>query len=110
MTWLEKNNYIKILFVVTLLIVAYIYITDEKTTYEQITIQQGDTLWSLAERYKGNMTTEQWIQKVKAQNEIEGEHILAGGMLTIPIPQDAIFIAINEEDEIESIQIASKKQ
>lgn len=110
MNSLQKYNYIKILFAVTLFIVAYIYITDDKTTYEQITVQQGDTLWSLAERYKGNMTTEQWIQKVKSQNNIEGEHIIAGGKITIPIPQDAIYIAINEENEIQSIEIASKNR
>lgn len=106
MDWLQKYNYIKILCIVTLLIITYIYITDDEMAYEQIIIQQGDTLWTLAERYKGNLTTEQWIHKVKKENDIQGEHIVAGGTLTIPIPQDAIYIAINEENEIQSVKVA----
>ena len=51
MNWLQKNNYIAILFGVTLFIVGYLLITDDgNTAYNEIKIEHGDTLWSLAER------------------------------------------------------------
>lgn len=108
MSWLEKNHYIKILSIVTLLIIAYIFITDDgDMTFEQITIKEGDTLWTLADRYKGYMTTEEWIRTVAKENNINVDYIIAGETLMIPIPKDAIYIAMNEE-EIQSIKVAVK--
>lgn len=109
MSWLEKNSYIKILFIVSLLIIVYIYITeDRKTTYEPITIQYGDTLWTLAERYKGDMSKEEWIHKVILENNLQGEHITAGETLMIPIPRDDIYIAINNEENKNSTSKGSE--
>ncbi|MFC5558761.1 LysM peptidoglycan-binding domain-containing protein [Ureibacillus thermophilus] len=102
---LQRKHYIKILFIVSLLIIAYIFITDEDFSYEQITIQEGDTLWTLADRYKGDMTKEQWIRLVTAENNLNGNHIIAGDTLIIPIPKNAIYMAVNEE-EIQSIKVA----
>lgn len=108
MSWLEKNHYIKILSIVTLLIIAYIFITDDgDMTFEQITIKEGDTLSTLADRYKGYMTTEEWIRTVAKENNINVDYIIAGETLMIPIPKDAIYIAMNEE-EIQSIKVAVK--
>jgi LysM repeat protein len=101
-------NYIKILFMVTIMIAAYIFITDDgKTTYEQIKIQHGDTLWTLAERYKGDLTTEEWIRKVKAENKLTDEQIIAGKELTVPISETMIHIAIDHE-EIPTTKVASQ--
>ncbi|MED3660521.1 LysM peptidoglycan-binding domain-containing protein [Ureibacillus sp. FSL K6-8385] len=53
MRWLREKQYIMILGIVSLLIIAYIIITDEgDISYEPITVKEGDTLWTLADRYK----------------------------------------------------------
>lgn len=112
MSWLEKNSYIKVLFTAFLLIVAFVLITDDgKTTYEQIEIQHGDTLWALAEQYRGSMSIEDWILSVKVENNINGEKIVAGHNLIIPISEEAVNIAQKSEDEeFESVKVASKNQ
>lgn len=110
MAWLQRNHYLKVLIIVSLIIIAYIFITDEgELTFEQITIKEGDTLWTLADCYKGNLTKEDWIRMVAVENNLDGEHIIAGETLMIPVPKDAIYIAINEEDEIQSVKVASKR-
>lgn len=92
-------NYIKILFIVSIMIIAYIFMIDDgKTTYEQITIQHGDTLWTLAEQYKGELSRDEWIRKVKTENKLTDEQIVAGKELTIPISESTIQIAINQEN------------
>lgn len=111
MAWLQRNHYLKVLIIVSLIIIAYIFITDEgELTFEQITIKEGDTLWTLADRYKGNLTKEDWIRMVAVENNLDGEHIIAGETLMIPVPKDAIYIAINEEDEIQPVKVASKRE
>lgn len=66
MKWLQKNSYIVVLFVAFFVMGAILLITDNgDITYEQIEIQHGDTLWTLAEQYRGKMTKQEWIQKLK---------------------------------------------
>lgn len=61
MNWVKENSYVKVLLGVAVAFIAYIYITDEKIhQYEQITIEHGDTLWSLADEYRGKMSTQDW--------------------------------------------------
>lgn len=110
MRWLREKQYIMILGIVSLLIIAYIIITDEgDISYEPITVKEGDTLWTLADRYKWKMDREAWIRNVVAENNLEGERIFAGQTLMIPIPDDAIYIAIDEDDEIQEVKVASKR-
>lgn len=110
MNWLQKNSYIGILFGATLFIVGYFIITDNgNTTYKDIEIQHGDTLWTLAEQYSGNMEKVEWIEKVKAENNLKNEHIVAGKQLTIPVSADQVYIA-SENEEINEIKVAIREQ
>lgn len=112
MKWLEKNTYIVVLFVAFLVMGAFLLITDTgKTTYEQIEIQHGDTLWTLAETYRGNMSIQEWIRQVKAENGISDEHIVAGHALIVPVNSDSIYIAkIKSEENLHSVEVAVKNQ
>ena len=109
MNWLQRNSYVGILFVATLFIVGYFLITDNgNTTYKDIEIQHGDTLWTLAEQYRGNMEKIDWIEKVKAENNLNNEHIVAGKALTIPVSADQVYFA-SDDEESDEIKVAVKE-
>ena len=110
MTWLQKNSYIVVLFTVFIAIAGFLLITDHgDTTYEQYEIQHGDTLWTLAEQYRGKMTTKDWIKTVKAENGLNNETIVAGHQIIIPINENSNYIAKKiEDEEIHSIEVAIK--
>ena len=112
MNWLQKNTYIVVLFVAFLVMGAFLLITDNgNTTYEQIEIQQGDTLWTLADHYRGKMSIQEWIEHVKAENGLNGEHIVAGQALSVPINENSIYIAnLKNEEELHSVEVAVKNQ
>lgn len=38
---------------------------DNIELYEHVSIEHGDTLWSLAEQYRGKMAKHDWINEVK---------------------------------------------
>ncbi|KGR89311.1 hypothetical protein CD30_17275 [Ureibacillus massiliensis 4400831 = CIP 108448 = CCUG 49529] len=110
MKWLQKNSYITVLFTTFLLIAAYVVVTDEgETSYEQIEVQHGDSLWSLANKYKGDMSLHQWIETVKVENDLRDETIVAGGELTIPIPADTLTIA-QDSEEITTVKVATNNE
>ena len=110
MNWLQKNNYIAILFGVTLFIVGYLLITDDgNTAYNEIKIEHGDTLWSLAERYSGEMSHIDWIKTVRTENNLLTENIEAGQELVIPISTDHVYIA-SDEEKYDSVKVASKNE
>ena len=112
MNWLQKNNYIVVLFITFMVIVGFLFITDNgKTTYEQIEIQHGDTLWNLAEHYRGDMKPQEWIKLVQSENHLNNEIIIAGQVLTIPINEESHYIAHNKlNGDSHSIEVASKDQ
>lgn len=101
MTWLKKNNYIVLLFgVFVLLFTIYTWKTPDNLAYEQIQIEHGDTLWSLAEKYRGQMSSEQWIEIVMVENDLKDATIVAGKPIVIPIPEPSNIFTGN------SIEIA----
>lgn len=112
MNWLQKNTYIVVLFVAFSVMGAFLLITDNgNTTYEQIEIQHGDTLWKLAEQYRGKMTKQEWIKEVKVENGLTGEHIVAGQALSVPISADSIYVAnLKNEEDLHSVEVAIKNQ
>ncbi|WP_339261873.1 cell division suppressor protein YneA [Lysinibacillus sp. FSL K6-3209] len=89
MNWFKKNTHISILLGVILLFASYLFITDPgDITYTEIHIEHGDSLWSLAEQYRGKMGTDDWIKLVKAENELHSVNIVAGKSLVIPVVGD----------------------
>ncbi len=111
MKWLQKNSYVVVLFTAFLLIASYVLITDEgNTTYEQIEVQHGDSLWALAEKYRGNMPTQEWIKTVQIENNLDGEFIVAGRELTIPLSLDTVLMAQDSEQETNEVKVATNNQ
>jgi len=103
MNWFKKNTHISILLGAFLLFAGYLVITDPgDITYTEINIEHGDSLWSLAEQYRGKMGTDDWIKLVKTENELHSVKIVAGKSLVIPVvgdnqtPTNSIEIARSE--------------
>ncbi|MFJ7730299.1 LysM peptidoglycan-binding domain-containing protein [Lysinibacillus sp. NPDC097231] len=104
MKFLKKNPHITTLLGACVLFAAYLFITDPgDVSYTEIEVEHGDSLWSLAEQYRGKMSTENWIKIVKAENELPNVKIIAGNSLVIPVvgghskPLNTIEIARNEK-------------
>lgn len=112
MNWVKENSYVKVLLGVAVAFIAYIYITDEKIhQYEQITIEHGDTLWSLADEYRGKMSTQDWVVFVKKENQLFDGLLQTGQTITIPIAKDSVYIANRTMGEDgKSIKVASDQK
>nr|WP_106784535.1 LysM peptidoglycan-binding domain-containing protein [Lysinibacillus timonensis] len=111
MKWLQKNSYVKVLITTFLLIAAYVVITDDgKTIYEKIEVQHGDSLWSLAEQYRGNMSLHEWIDAVKLENGLNNETIVAGRALTIPVSGEIVYIAQDSEQNAHTVKVATTNE
>ncbi len=99
MNWLKKNSYIAVFVAFTVFVISVLVITDEDIEqYEEIIIEHGDTLWSLAEQYRGKMSTEQWIGFVKKSNYLSDEKIVIGQQLLVPIEKRSIIAKQMTED------------
>jgi LysM repeat protein len=64
-----------------------------------IKVQQGDTLWSLAEQYKGDMSRSEWIGQVKRENGLYSDIIFTGDELDVPnahLIEENLRIAVNK--------------
>lgn len=105
---MKLNSFTSMFFLFSFIYIAFILITDEQIElYEQITIEQGDTLWSLAEQYSGKMAKHDWINAVKKENALSGEHVVSGQTLIVPIEKNSKYIAeINEPIHTQSIKVA----
>ena len=112
MNWVKQNSYVKVLLGVAVAFIVYIYITDEKIEqYEQITIEHGDTLWSLAEQYRGKMSTQDWIAFVKKENHLFNQVLITGETILIPIAKDSLYIAnLSLEEDENSVKVASEQR
>ena len=56
-----------------------------QTTYESVYISGGDSLWSLAQQYRGTTDTEQFVEQMKALNGLDSDRIQAGAYLLVPV-------------------------
>ncbi|GLC87698.1 cell division suppressor protein YneA [Lysinibacillus piscis] len=88
---MKKYPHIAILLVTCLLFVIYLLATDPgDVLYKKVRVEHGDSLWSLAAQYRGNMSANDWIQLVKAENELADTRIIAGKSLVVPVVGEAV--------------------
>jgi len=97
MDWLKKNNYIVLLFGASIFIFfIFTFNAPKNISYEEIEIKHGDSLWSLAERYHGNMSAEKWMDIVMIENNLDNASIIAGDELLIPVAKEKGYFTTNE--------------
>lgn len=54
--------------------------------FQSITVQKGDTLWTLGQQYKGNMSTARFVSWVEQQNHLtNGNQIQVGQIIVLPV-------------------------
>lgn len=68
----------------TILFATSSYGSAEKQ-YETITVQRGDTLWEIADRYNKGGDIRKVIYEIKKSNNLTGSIIYEGDILRIPV-------------------------
>lgn len=106
--FIYNNQHIVLLTVLAFIIIGFVYITDEKVEQVEITVEQGDTLWTLSELYRGKMSADKWITQVKKANHLHTDQILSGEQLIVPIEENSHYIALKKiEQHDEKTEVAS---
>ena len=59
---------------------------EENVYYKTIQVEEGDTLWTLADQYMGNCSfnRQEYIDEVKEMNHLASDTIESGAYLMIP--------------------------
>jgi nucleoid-associated protein YgaU len=86
MNWIKNNQFVTLLvgviFTCTILL-GWTNINVEDS-YNEIFINDGDTLWTLSEQYSGSTPKHTWIAEVMVANQLSTQMIQAGETLKIP--------------------------
>jgi cell division protein YceG involved in septum cleavage len=102
----NRFSYIIILFVLVLSAACYLLINmTNQPSYQSITVEEGDTLWTIAKQYNEeySMTVEEFIAWVGEENELNSFAIKPGESLVLPIENPTIStqsdfeLVMNEE-------------
>ncbi|MCA1062500.1 LysM peptidoglycan-binding domain-containing protein (plasmid) [Cytobacillus spongiae] len=84
----NRFSYIIILFVLAIVSSVYFLIVmGSQPSYQSITVQHGDTLWTIANQYNEeySMTVEEFISWVGEENNLTSFSIKPGESLILPI-------------------------
>lgn len=85
MNWVKNNQNTTLLIVFVTVGMIILFITNiDKTTYTNIKVHEGDTLWSLSNQYRGDLSNDDWVRLVKNENNMIDDKIIAGHTLVIP--------------------------
>ncbi len=58
---------------------------ETQTTYESVYIDGGDSLWSIAQQYRGTTDTGYFVTQLKALNGLSSDRIQAGSYILVPV-------------------------
>ncbi|WP_227395452.1 cell division suppressor protein YneA [Jeotgalibacillus aurantiacus] len=102
----KKYSFVILFFIVTLFFSLFLVFTtsaDEQSSYKMVQIQEGDSLWKIAEEYAegASMSEREFIDWVSGSNQLNSSYIYPGDELVIPLKKEW------SESEFDSIQLAS---
>lgn len=86
MKLLKKNYFLTIFFGLCVLFIVTNIVISTSTQVEDthITIESGDSLWVLADKFGTDRSKEAWIDEVMKLNSLPTAHIKAGDVLVLP--------------------------
>lgn len=58
---------------------------ETQITYESIRISSGDSLWSIAQEYRGIQNTSDFVEEIKTINNLSSDQIQSGSYILIPV-------------------------
>ncbi|KZO01767.1 cell division suppressor protein YneA [Pseudobacillus badius] len=88
-TFVKNNSFVLLFMAVTIIAGAMLIfsVSEEGLPYQEITVQEGDSLWSIAKQYNNakDMKEEDFIMWVQKENQLHSVKILPGDTLIIPV-------------------------
>ncbi|MFC3211368.1 cell division suppressor protein YneA [Planomicrobium okeanokoites] len=86
MAYIRRNSFVFLFFTLVLILSFYSALShnSEEAHMVQLKIEQGDTLWTLADEYSGNIPHHEWIDGIMKENKLNAPVITAGQTLKIP--------------------------
>lgn len=82
----KKYGYILlIVFLCTAFTIAGVVKESKRNTFIEITVNNGDTLWGLAQDFSENKRTNRWIDEVMVLNNLQTPMIKTGEKLKLPV-------------------------
>lgn len=87
--WIQ-NSYVIILIIlsfVTAFVLAFQFDSFKQNKYIEVTVMEGDSIWKIADDYSDmhSLSNEQFVHWVERHNSIEGDLILPGDKVIIPV-------------------------
>jgi cell division protein YceG involved in septum cleavage len=86
----ERYSYVIVLIAISYIaIFAIIHKLDKTDEFINVTVQEGETLWEIAEKFSENhsMTASEFVQWVENENGMTGDEIYPGDQLMIPVKE-----------------------
>ncbi|EGA89584.1 hypothetical protein GPDM_09815 [Planococcus donghaensis MPA1U2] len=89
MTIIRQNSYLILFFALIMVFTFYVILTHNTNSVQtsQVKIEEGDTLWTLAESFSGSTPHHEWIEEIMKENNLSTAKIIAGQSLKIPSEQ-----------------------
>lgn len=86
MTIIRKNSYLILFFALIMVFTFYAILSHNTNSAQmsQVEIEEGDTLWTLAESFSGTTPHHEWIEDIMKENNLSTSKIIAGQSLKIP--------------------------
>lgn len=85
----NRKRFFSFLFLISLVVSILVYTTSvsgyKEPQYQYISIESGDTLWSIAEKYGTNSNIRKFIHEIKEVNNMESDLIYSNTTLLVPV-------------------------
>ncbi|KAB7708184.1 LysM peptidoglycan-binding domain-containing protein [Bacillus aerolatus] len=104
-TLVKENSFVLLFIAVTIMagVMLILNMSEEHNPYKEITVQEGDSLWSIAGQYvkENGMKEEDFIIWVQKENKLYSAKIIPGDTLVIPVDSSQSYpdsqVAFKEE-------------
>ncbi|HHW00778.1 MAG TPA: LysM peptidoglycan-binding domain-containing protein [Clostridiaceae bacterium] len=84
----NKKRFATSILLAILVVFAFLCVTSvygyKETSYDNVYVKKGDTLWDIAEKYKQRGDIREYIKEIKKINNLESDIIFEGDVLIIP--------------------------